>query len=279
MQDHIDQDTRSNMVDLPTGRFHYLSWGTEDSERPCALLLQGVTSSALSWIRVGPTLADRYRVYALDLRGHGDSIKSPAGSYSLRHIADDVTAFIEALDLQQPLLIGHSWGGATAIVLASGAESEKPAPRFSKVILEDPACDFRSANLEELAANYTKDIGRPTEELRSELLANNPGWTEADIEGKLDAMQKVSREAVKNIFIESATMGNIIHLLANIATPTLLIRADPSLNSTVNAKNWEKARDYLSAPNRAVQIDGAPHNIHRSNFDDFMQVVNDFLRQ
>lgn len=279
MQDHIDPNAQSNMVDLPAGRFHYLSWGTEHSERPCALLLQGVTSSALSWIRVGPALADRYRVYALDLRGHGDSIKPPAGTYSLRHVADDVAAFIEALQMQQPLLIGHSWGGATAIVLASGAASEKPALRFSQVILEDPACDFRSGNIEELVANYTKDIGRPTEELRSEIRANNPGWTEADIEGKLDAMQKVSREAVRSIFIESATIGNIIHLLANIAAPTLLIRADPTLNSTVNATNWERARDYLSTPNCAVQIDGAPHNIHRSNFDAFMQVVNEFLSQ
>jgi pimeloyl-ACP methyl ester carboxylesterase len=52
---------RSEMIDLPDGRFHYISWGAERAELPAALLLHGITSSALSWVRVGPELADRYR--------------------------------------------------------------------------------------------------------------------------------------------------------------------------------------------------------------------------
>ena len=40
-------------------------------------------------MRVGPALADRYRVYALDMRGHGESFKPPRGTYSLRRTADD----------------------------------------------------------------------------------------------------------------------------------------------------------------------------------------------
>ncbi|MBO0795816.1 MAG: alpha/beta fold hydrolase, partial [Ktedonobacteraceae bacterium] len=115
----FDNAAQSHMIDLPAGRFHYLTWGVERSYLPCALLLHGITSSALSWVRVGPALAQRYRVYALDMRGHGESIKPSSGAYSLRHTADDALAFIQALDLQEPLLMGHSWGGATALVLAS----------------------------------------------------------------------------------------------------------------------------------------------------------------
>src|SRR4051794_15884962 len=119
MSHNLDFSAQSRMIDLPAGRFHYLSWGAERSELPAAVLLHGITSSAPAWVRVGPALADRYRVFALDMRGHGDSIKPPAGAYSLRHTADDAAAFIEILGLDRPLLIGHSWGGATAIVLAS----------------------------------------------------------------------------------------------------------------------------------------------------------------
>src|ERR1700730_15464995 len=122
---------RSQMIDLPAGRFHYLSWGAERTDLPSMLLLHGITSSAQSWVRVGPALATRYRVYALDMRGHGESIKPPAGAYSLRHTADDAAAFIEALGLDNPALMGHSWGGATAIVLASGAGSHRPIPTIS----------------------------------------------------------------------------------------------------------------------------------------------------
>ncbi|MBA2288492.1 MAG: hypothetical protein H0W02_23695 [Ktedonobacteraceae bacterium] len=40
---------------------------------------------------------------------------------------------------------------------------------------------------------------------------------------------------------------------------------------------WERARGYLPTHSRAVEIKGATHNIHRSTFAAFMEVVNDFL--
>ena len=273
----LDTNAQSHMIDLPAGRFHYLSWGEEHTELPCALLLHGITSSALSWIRVAPALADRYRVYALDMRGHGDSIKPSKGAYSLRHSADDAAAFMNVLGLERPLLMGHSWGGATAMVLASGFESQKPVPLFSKVILEDPAYDFGLSGSEERAIFYTKDIGRPADELRAEITADNPGWTQVDVEGKIDALHKVTREAVMSVYAEAGEEGDLLPLLAQIVAPTLLLRADASLNTTLDEAAWERAKQYLSANSRAVQIDGAAHNIHRSKFDAFMQAVNDFL--
>ncbi|MBO0796605.1 MAG: alpha/beta hydrolase [Ktedonobacteraceae bacterium] len=273
----FDNAAQSHMIDLPAGRFHYLTWGAERSHLPCALLLHGITSSALSWVRVGPALAQRYRVYALDMRGHGESIKPSSGAYSLRHTADDALAFIQALDLQEPLLMGHSWGGATALVLASGAGSEQPIPAFSHIVLEDPAVDFGHGDPEKRAASYTRDIGRPSAELRVEIAANNPGWTEADIEGKIDALKHVSREAVVNVFAEATPLGSILPLLAQLASTTLLVRADPNLGTTLPEDAWEQARRALPSHSLAVQIDGATHNIHRSQFDAFMQAVNHFL--
>jgi len=81
MKDLFDTSSQSHMIDLPAGRFHYVSWGPEHNELPSALLLHGITSSAQSWVRVAPALANRYRVYALDMRGHGDSIKPSKGAY------------------------------------------------------------------------------------------------------------------------------------------------------------------------------------------------------
>jgi pimeloyl-ACP methyl ester carboxylesterase len=195
----------------------------------------------------------------------------------LRHTADDAHAFIEALGLERPVVMGHSWGGATAMVLASGAWSELPVPKLSRLILEDPAVNFGRGDAEERAVNYTKDIGRPAEELRPEIMAANPGWTEADVEGKIEALHKVTREAVLSVFAEAGEAGNILPLLAKIAVPTLLVRADPTHGSTLDDVAWEQAKEYLSAPSRAVQIDGATHNIHRGMFDEFMRVADDFL--
>jgi N-formylmaleamate deformylase len=270
-------NAQSHLIDLPAGRFHYLSWGEESTELPSALLLHGITSSALSWIRVAPALADRYRVFALDMRGHGDSIKPSKGAYSLRHTADDADAFITSLGLDRPLLMGHSWGGATAMVLAGGFESQKPAPLFSKVILEDPAYHFGLPDSEEKAILYAQDIGRPADELRVEISVDNPGWTPVDVEGKIDALHKVTRESVFSVFAEASAEGDLLPLLANIAAPTLLLRADAALNTTLDEGAWERAKGYLSQASRAVQVEGASHNIHRSKFDAFMRAVNEFL--
>jgi N-formylmaleamate deformylase len=278
VKESLDIPILSHMVELTTGRCHYLTWGVDRKDLPIALLLHGITSSALSWVRVAPALADRYRVYALDLRGHGDSAKPPRGNYSLRQTADDVLALIEARNLQNSLLIGHSWGGAVALVLASGAESEKPVPAFSRIILEDPAVNFGRGDPEKRAADFVKDIGRPYDELCAELCANSPGWTEDDIEGKIDALSKVSREAVISVFDDAGRMGNLLPLLARLPAPTLLMRADADLGTTMNDAVWEEAKGYLPAHSRAVQIDGANHNIHRHKFEAFMQAVNDFLR-
>ncbi len=279
MQEPLATRAQSHLIDLPAGRFHYLTWGAERTDRPSLLLLHGITSSALSWVRVGPALADRYRVYALDMRGHGDSLKPPPGAYSLRQTADDAQAFIEALGLERPAVIGHSWGGATAIVLAGGAGSAKPAPALAQVLLEDPAHAFGRGDVQARIEMYTRDIGRPAELLRGELAANNPGWTEADIAGKIDALQKVTREAVVSVFAEAGQMGEILPLLVSLPAPTLLMRADAALGTTLDATDWERAQQWLPAHSRAVEVPGATHNIHRSRFTAFLQVVNAFLNE
>ena len=212
---------------------------------------------------MGPVLAQYYRVYALDQRGHGKSIKPVRGAYGLRQSADDALAFIKVLHLERPALIGHSWGGATAIVLASGASSEQPVPAFTRVVLEDPVYIFGHGEPEERAATYTKDIRRPAHELRPEITANSPGWTKADIEGKIEALQDVTHESVVSIFAEAEQTGDLLPLLAKIATPVLLIRADPELDTTLDDAVWERAKQYLSEGSRTVQVNGATHNIHR----------------
>ena len=198
--------------------------------------------------------------------------------YSLQHTADDAAAFIEALGLEQPVLIGHSWGGATAMVLASGGGSGNADTKLAQVILEDPAHNFGQGDPEQRSIAYTRDIGRPANELRTEIAITNPGWTQADIEGKIDALHKVSREAVINVFAEAGQQGDLLPLLGKLTAPTLLIRADPALGSTLDDAAWERARWYLSESSHTVQIDGASHNIHRSKFDEFMQAVDDFLK-
>jgi pimeloyl-ACP methyl ester carboxylesterase len=57
-------------------------------------------------------LTDRYRVVAFDARGHGSS--SHPGAYSGLHFVADLAGLLDALHIENPILIGHSLGGHTA---------------------------------------------------------------------------------------------------------------------------------------------------------------------
>jgi lipase len=103
-----------------------VSMGTEmlrcaqhDSSVPPILLLHGLASAARIWDLVAPLLADRgYLVIALDQRGHGESDKPNTGYDFATIIADD-TAAVQALNIERPILVGHSWGALVALQYAA----------------------------------------------------------------------------------------------------------------------------------------------------------------
>jgi pimeloyl-ACP methyl ester carboxylesterase len=95
----------------------------------------------------------------------------------------------------------------------------------------------------------------------------------------LTARKPSISEAVTSVFSEVGEESDLLPLLANISAPTLLIRAGASFGTALEEAAWEQARKYLPTNSRAVQINGAIHNVHHSTFDEFMQAVNDFLSQ
>ncbi len=107
---------RSNNVILRHQRFHYLEWGEPDA--PPVLLLHGSNQSAHSFDLVSLHLADRFRVFALDQRGHGDSEWAKDSDYSSSAMGLDAAAFIDAMDLERLIVVGHSMGGQNAMRLA-----------------------------------------------------------------------------------------------------------------------------------------------------------------
>jgi pimeloyl-ACP methyl ester carboxylesterase len=82
-------------------------------------LLHGLASATPIWDLVAPLLAERgYVVIALDQRGHGESEKPNAGYDFATIVADDAAA-VQALGIQHPVMVGHSWGAAVALQYAA----------------------------------------------------------------------------------------------------------------------------------------------------------------
>jgi pimeloyl-ACP methyl ester carboxylesterase len=94
------------------------------------VLLHGLGDDERDWGVVLPAFAGRYRVYALDLRGHGRS--SHPGRYSFEVMRDDVIGFLEAVGIERCVLVGHSMGGTVALLLAEAAPH-----LLTHLILED----------------------------------------------------------------------------------------------------------------------------------------------
>jgi pimeloyl-ACP methyl ester carboxylesterase len=86
-------------------------------EGPTIVLVHGLALSSTTWRYVMPALAERYRVVAPDLLGHGKSGK-PRGDYSLGAFASGIRDLLVALDIQQATFVGHSLGGGIAMQLA-----------------------------------------------------------------------------------------------------------------------------------------------------------------
>jgi 3-oxoadipate enol-lactonase len=85
-------------------------------DAPPLVLLHGLGDRGASWAPVLDALAARHRVYALDLRGHGDS--DWPGTYSFELMAADVIGLLDQLGLTAVTLTGHSMGGAVAYRVA-----------------------------------------------------------------------------------------------------------------------------------------------------------------
>jgi len=96
-------------------KLHYNVWG--DPAKPPLMLIHGGQDHSRNWDFVAERLLDRYRIYAPDLRGHGDSGWSIGGMYSIPEFTLDIAKLMDIIG-GKLTIIGHSLGGAIALQYA-----------------------------------------------------------------------------------------------------------------------------------------------------------------
>jgi len=131
---------RDRTIVLNGHRFHYTESGAAGA--PPLLMLHGVTGHARTWDEEAAVLAARYRVLALDQRGHGDSDPSPNADYTVATLSADVAAFADALGLARLSVVGLSMGGRVAIAFAGQA----PA-RVDRLVIVDIGPEISEAGM------------------------------------------------------------------------------------------------------------------------------------
>lgn len=166
-------------VELNGLRFHYRDWGGPASGRPI-VLLHGLASTAHIWDLAAPRLAERARLVALDQRGHGESAKPDTG-YDFGQITADLEAFLAALGLERPVLVGHSWGGN--VVLAYGATRPEGPRAPAGLVLVDGGTLELQGRPEMTWERAERELAPPdlSALTMGELRAMAPNWDLAEV--------------------------------------------------------------------------------------------------
>jgi esterase len=111
-------------------RIHYVDWGR--SEQPPLILIHGLDRVARTFDHVVPHFTSRYRVIAVDMRGHGDSDWDPQARYVVDDHVSDLEGLVAQLGLRNITLWGNSTGGRVVQVFAG-----KHPDLVARVISED----------------------------------------------------------------------------------------------------------------------------------------------
>ena len=270
-------------------KLHYAVWGDEAS--PPLLLIHGNRDHARTWDQVAVQLKREYCVYAVDLRGHGDSQWSVGSQYSLPEFVLDVAMLGRELNRNPLTVIGHSLGGAVALeytgvfpqfvkkvvaVEGLGPPMREPVAASSRMrswIGQMQEFDTRKprryASLEAATKRMLEENPHLTLEMAKHLTLHGMRQNEDGTLGwKFDNYVRLHSPYEFNI-AEAREIWN------QIRCPTLLIRGSESWASDPEQDGKATAfHNYQS-----VLVKDAGHWVHHDQLDVFMRVVWDFLRE
>jgi 2-hydroxy-6-oxo-octa-2,4-dienoate hydrolase len=129
LESWADKYARGKFIDLSGHKTHYIEAG---QGKP-VILLHGFFYDSYLWAANIDALAERFKVYALDLWGFGYSTRT-ALDYGYQLYADQVSLFMDSLSIQHATLVGQSMGGGTAIQFCV-----QHPQRVDKLLLVAPA--------------------------------------------------------------------------------------------------------------------------------------------
>jgi pimeloyl-ACP methyl ester carboxylesterase len=298
------------IVDLGEIRMNYAVAG--DPEGPALLLIPGQTESWWGYQEAMHLLAEKYRVYAVDLRGQGRSTWTP-GRYSLDLFGNDLVRFIDRVIDRSVVVSGLSSGGVIATWLAAFA-----APgQIRAAILEDPPL-FASETTPAVGQSIRQGIAGPMfghmykwlgpqwsigneDGFRAAVRGDAPSWTmgafaaaSAALHGQLPApgQQRSLREYDPewgDAFYSGRVGLTCDHenMLSHVKVPVLFTHhfhfTDPSTGNLLGASSdhqVEYARQLIEGAGNSFTykpFPTMPHSMHGHDPATYVATVNEWL--
>jgi non-heme chloroperoxidase len=225
-----------------------------------------------------------FRVVAHDRRGHGRSSQASSGN-DMDGYADDLAAVIEALDLKDAILVGHSTGGGE-VARYIGRHGTKRVAKAVLIAAVPPIMLKSAANPEGLPmevfdnmrSSLTKDRSQFYKDLATQFYgANRPGAKVS--QGILDQFWLWSMQAgLKNAYesIKAFSETDFTEDLKKIDVPTLVMHGEDDQIVPVKDSAVKTARLIRGA--KEIYYPGAPHGLTATLQDQVNADLLAFLR-
>ena len=261
-------------------KIHYLEWG--DPSAPALVALHGLRGHGHTWDSFSEPLSSQYHIFALDQRGRGETDWAPDGQYTGDAFVADFEGFVDALGLDNFVLMGHSMGGRNSMLYA-GKHPEK----VRKLILVDigPEGDPRGGarirneminakeeydSFEQLIEAQQKanplcpnDVLRRRTTYQTKVLPNGKiGWR-YDLEVR-QQWREDRRAAPEDLW----------PVIANIPCPTIIVRGT---ETDILPMAVAERMTQVMAQAEVVEVERAAHMVMEENPDKFTQVVKAWL--
>jgi len=270
-------------------KLQFWDWGS--GGKPPLLLVHGGLDHARNWDWVARALCADYHVYAIDLRGHGNSGWAPGALYSIAEHVLDVSALVDILGPDPICLTGHSLGGIVASTYA-GVYPERvrklvsieglgfplthrvhaPAPkRFRTWIEQTRRIEQRQPhsypNLAAAVARMKEANPHLSDEVAEHLTLHGTNWNaDGSIIWKFDNFARLFPPYGHNFDDAKAIYGNI-------AAPTLFFWGTESFMADPH-----QDERLLAIPQcRIVTVPNAGHWVHHDQLAIFLTETRQFL--
>jgi pimeloyl-ACP methyl ester carboxylesterase len=240
---------------------HYLEAGVRVQGKPNIVFIHGATSHGQKWAHQLDAIADIAYGAALDLPGHGRSEGNPCDQVFLYR--EWVKEFVSALDLANPIIAGHSMGGAIAMDYAL-----KYPEQVQGLVLVGTAPQFQ------VAAGFLEELrqGKFDEKrARSGYSASTP----AEFIDKMIEESKAVDPWVRYTDY-SACSHFAVGDLGEIKVPTLIICGVEDISTPPQASRY--LADHISDA-RLVLVERAAHNVMVEQPQKVNQALVDFLQR
>jgi pyruvate dehydrogenase E2 component (dihydrolipoamide acetyltransferase) len=182
-----------------------ISYAGAGQDSDVVLLIHGYGGDRNSWLFLQEPLAARYRVYALDLPGHGTSTKD-VGDDPRGVLADAVVGVLDAVGADRTHLVGHSMGGAVALAVTA-----RDPRRVASLTLIAPSGFGPEINADYLRGFADAQTRRELKPLVGQLFADDSLVTRQVVEDLLAYKRLDGVDQALHVLVDALLDGDVQH--------------------------------------------------------------------